>query len=88
MCCIRCAFLRIVSWNPDRRGSVAGSNRHVDKIESKSAGTSLPEGRDFGVMGAKSWRLADLGAKHALLPAGVGWGNMPRSFTMISPPGA
>jgi LysR substrate binding domain len=23
------------------------------------------------------WRLADLGAKHALLLAGVGWGNMP-----------
>jgi hypothetical protein len=28
-------------------------------------------------MGAKSWRLADLGAKHAQLLAGVGWGNMP-----------
>jgi hypothetical protein len=29
------------------------------------------------VVGTKSWRLADLGAKHALLLAGVGWGNMP-----------
>ena len=24
-----------------------------------------------------NWRLADLGAKHALLLAGLGWGNMP-----------
>lgn len=37
----------------------------------------LTKGRDFGVIAVKSWRLADLGAKHALLLAGVGWGNMP-----------
>ncbi len=37
----------------------------------------LTEGKDFGVMGVKTWRLADLGAKHALLLAGVGWGSMP-----------
>jgi DNA-binding transcriptional LysR family regulator len=37
----------------------------------------LTEGRDFGVLAARSWRLGDLGAKHALLKAGVGWGNMP-----------
>lgn len=37
----------------------------------------LTEGRDFGVIGMKSWRLADLGAKHALLLAGIGWGAMP-----------
>jgi DNA-binding transcriptional LysR family regulator len=37
----------------------------------------LTKGRDFGVLGERSWRLADLGAKHALLRAGAGWGNMP-----------
>lgn len=37
----------------------------------------LTKGRDFGVVGIKTWRLADLGAKHALLLAGVGWGSMP-----------
>ncbi|HWU49340.1 MAG TPA: LysR family transcriptional regulator [Asticcacaulis sp.] len=37
----------------------------------------LTEGRDFGVIGMKSWRLADLGSKHALLLAGIGWGAMP-----------
>lgn len=26
----------------------------------------------------RTWRLADLGAKHALLREGIGWGNMPR----------
>ena len=40
----------------------------------------LTEGRDFGVMGNRSWRLADLGAKHALLLEGSGWGNMPREM--------
>ncbi|HEY0630312.1 MAG TPA: LysR family transcriptional regulator [Sphingomicrobium sp.] len=40
----------------------------------------LTEGRDFGVMGNRTWRLADLGAKHALLLEGIGWGNMPREM--------
>ena len=37
----------------------------------------LTAGQDFGVHSLKTWRLGDLGAKHALLLAGVGWGNMP-----------
>lgn len=40
----------------------------------------LTAGRDFGVLSAKSWRLGDLGAKHALLLAGLGWGNMPAAM--------
>lgn len=35
------------------------------------------EGKDYAVMSPKTWRLADLGAKHALLREGIGWGNMP-----------
>lgn len=35
------------------------------------------EGPDVGIFAAETWRVADLGAKHALLLAGVGWGNMP-----------
>jgi len=38
----------------------------------------LTEGRDFAVFSPRSWRLADLGAKHALLKEGIGWGSMPR----------
>jgi DNA-binding transcriptional LysR family regulator len=41
------------------------------------------EGKDFSVMSPKTWRLADLGAKHALLRQGIGWGNMP--LPMIEP---
>ncbi|CAN5372112.1 LysR family transcriptional regulator [soil metagenome] len=40
----------------------------------------LTEGRDFSVMSPRTWRLADLGAKHALLREGIGWGNMPLSM--------
>ena len=42
--------------------------------------STLTEGQDFGVLGVRSWRLADLGAKHALLLAGIGWGNMPEAM--------
>ncbi len=38
----------------------------------------LTEGRNFGVVSSQIWRLADLGAKHAFLRAGLGWGHMPR----------
>ena len=39
--------------------------------------TALTEGRNFGVLSPTTWRLADLGAKHAFLRAGFGWGHMP-----------
>ena len=38
----------------------------------------LTEGKEFSVLSSRTWRLADLGAKHALLLEGIGWGNMPR----------
>ena len=37
----------------------------------------LTDGRDFSVVSPRTWRLADLGAKHSLLREGIGWGNMP-----------
>jgi DNA-binding transcriptional LysR family regulator len=37
----------------------------------------LTQGRDFSVLSARSWRLSDLSAKHALLRQGIGWGSMP-----------
>lgn len=40
--------------------------------------SALTQGRDFSVLAARTWRLGDLGAKHALLRQGIGWGNMPR----------
>lgn len=39
--------------------------------------SALTAGRNFGVVSPNIWRLADLGAKHAFLLAGLGWGHMP-----------
>ncbi|MBN8818414.1 MAG: LysR family transcriptional regulator [Sphingomonas sp.] len=39
--------------------------------------SQLTSGRDFAVNSPHTWRLSDLGAKHALLREGIGWGNMP-----------
>jgi DNA-binding transcriptional LysR family regulator len=39
--------------------------------------STLSKGKDFGVLSPRTWRLADLGAKHAFLRAGLGWGGMP-----------
>jgi DNA-binding transcriptional LysR family regulator len=39
--------------------------------------TSLTDGMTFDVFSPQTWHLADLGAKHAFLRAGFGWGHMP-----------
>jgi len=39
--------------------------------------SQLTNGRDLPVNSPHTWRLSDLGAKHALLREGIGWGNMP-----------
>jgi DNA-binding transcriptional LysR family regulator len=42
--------------------------------------TELSRGQEFGVLSPRTWRLADLGAKHAFLRAGLGWGGMPAAM--------
>jgi DNA-binding transcriptional LysR family regulator len=39
--------------------------------------SKLTEGRDYSVFALRTWRLADLGARHEMLLAGLGWGSMP-----------
>jgi DNA-binding transcriptional LysR family regulator len=56
--------------------SDAEASDHVQLVLTDRS--SLTVDRDFGVVAVKSWRLADLGAKHALLLAGLGWGSMPK----------
>ena len=58
------------------RITAAQARDHVQLVLTDRS--ALTEGRDFGVVSVRSWRLADLGAKHALLLAGLGWGNMPK----------
>ena len=55
--------------------SAAAARDHIQLVLTDRS--PLTTDRDFGVLAVKSWRLADLGAKHALLLAGLGWGNMP-----------
>jgi DNA-binding transcriptional LysR family regulator len=40
--------------------------------------SKLTQGQNYGVYSQNSWRLADMGAKHAFLRAGFGFGHMPR----------
>lgn len=48
---------------------------HVQLVLSDRS--DLTRGQDFAVLSPHTWRVADLGAKHALLKEGIGWGNMP-----------
>jgi len=49
--------------------------QHVQLVLSDRS--RLTDGQDLGVVSPKTWRLSDLGAKHAFLLAGRGWGGMP-----------
>jgi DNA-binding transcriptional LysR family regulator len=37
----------------------------------------LTKGQDFDVLSPDTWRVADNATKHALILAGIGWGNLP-----------
>ncbi len=57
--------------------TIAQLREHTQLVLSDRS--KLTEGQDFGVVSLRTWRLGDLGAKHALLRAGLGWGNMPEA---------
>ncbi|MGF7160652.1 DNA-binding transcriptional LysR family regulator [Rhodoligotrophos appendicifer] len=40
--------------------------------------TEVTKGREFNVFSYSTWRLTDLGTKHDLLLAGLGWGGLPK----------
>lgn len=50
--------------------------RHVQLVLTDRS--SLSKGRNYGVFSKNIWWLADMGARHAFLRAGFGFGNMPR----------
>jgi DNA-binding transcriptional LysR family regulator len=60
-----------------KAGSVTAAEARAEVQLVLTDRSRLTDGLDLGVMGLETWRLADLGAKHALLLAGVGWGSMP-----------
>jgi DNA-binding transcriptional LysR family regulator len=49
--------------------------RHVQIVLTDRA--EQAESREFGVIAAETWRTSDLGAKHAMVRAGLGWGSLP-----------
>jgi DNA-binding transcriptional LysR family regulator len=49
--------------------------RHVQIVLTDRAEPA--ERQDFGVIAAETWRTSDLGAKHAMIRAGLGWGSLP-----------
>jgi DNA-binding transcriptional LysR family regulator len=55
--------------------SASAIGKHVQLVLTDR--TALSDGRNFGVLSPLTWRLADLGAKHTFLKAGLGWGHMP-----------
>ncbi|UTD26117.1 LysR family transcriptional regulator [Bradyrhizobium sp. WD16] len=58
--------------------TLAAARKHIQLVLADRS--ELTRGQDFGVIALRSWRLADLGAKHALLLAGIGWGSMPEAM--------
>ena len=58
-----------------RRCSSADLREHIQLVLTDRS--PLTQGQDFGVVASSTWRLADLGVKHALLLAALGWGSMP-----------
>ena len=56
--------------------NVPGAGRsHVQLVLTDRSARA--QGPDLGVFGTHTWRVADLGTKHALLLDGIGWGHMP-----------
>jgi DNA-binding transcriptional LysR family regulator len=49
--------------------------QHVQLVLTDHSGRT--DNRDNGVLSRRNWRLGDLGAKHAMLLGGLGWGGMP-----------
>ncbi|WP_224367896.1 LysR family transcriptional regulator [Hyalangium versicolor] len=48
---------------------------HVNIVLSERGGARQTP--DQGVLSSNTWRISDLGTKHALLLGGLGWGNLP-----------
>ncbi len=59
------------------RGRIASATLadQVQIVLSERADSGLP---DQGVLSSRTWRVRDLPTKHAMLRAGLGWGNLPQ----------
>ncbi|HTJ99941.1 MAG TPA: LysR family transcriptional regulator [Bordetella sp.] len=64
----------------DGEVTVAELAKHVQLVLTDR--TNLTDGKNYGVFSQLTWRLADMGAKHAFLCAGFGWGHMPLAMVL------
>ncbi|HSN98674.1 MAG TPA: LysR family transcriptional regulator [Candidatus Nanopelagicales bacterium] len=58
------------------RGRIA-TERLREEIQIVLSERHLPGAPDQAVLSAQTWRVQDLSTKHALIKAGLGWGNLP-----------
>jgi DNA-binding transcriptional LysR family regulator len=56
------------------RLSVAALSEHIQIVLAERAEVGVA---DRGVLSGRTWRVHDLETKHAMLRAGLGWGNLP-----------
>lgn len=57
-----------------KRISTTRLAEHVQIVLSERGGSGAP---DQAVLSPRTWRVADLATKHAMLRGGLGWGNLP-----------
>ena len=60
-----------------RKGPIplAATRDHVQLVLTDRS--TLTRGKEYTVFATRTWRLADLGARHAMVLAGLGWCSMP-----------
>ena len=63
--------------HPLARAGGGAPREPSDYIQLILSERSAADSRDYGVVSLNNWRIGDLGAKRALLLAGLGWGGMP-----------
>ncbi len=54
------------------------ARKHVQVVLTDCS--KLSQGRDFAVLAVETVRVSDLAAKHLLILAGLGWGNLPETL--------
>jgi DNA-binding transcriptional LysR family regulator len=62
----------------DRPLTLGDVREEVQLVVTDASG--LTPGRDFNVLSYKTWRVSDIGTKHALIRGGLGWGGLPASI--------
>ena len=68
---------RSIRW-PSHKGVIPQSTLHQHVQLVLTDRSTLTKGQNYGVFSQNVWRLADMGARHAFLRAGFGFGHMPR----------